>query len=64
MYANQSKVTVDQFNNTVGSGDPNCWEGTSSDLRQTCPSATDVCVTELEADWYPRGMIQYRMKRG
>ena len=56
-------VTVDQANNTVGNGDDACWLGDNKYL-QACPNPTDMCITEMLSDWYPRGMIQYMIKRG
>ena len=56
------QVNVDQHNNTVGIGEDKCWEGDSSLVRDCGPDS--YCVTELEVDWYARGLFNYRLKRG
>lgn len=55
-------VTVDQNNKTVGIGQSACWEGDNQYLSDCKPD--DVCVTELEVDWFARGHFNYRVKRG
>ena len=54
-------VTVNQFNETTGSGSAGCWEGGS--YLEEC-NAGSWCSTELEVDWYAKGAYTYRLIRG
>jgi len=56
------QVTKDQFNNTVGVGQDNCWDGDDQYL-QDC-DAGSLCITELEIDWYKKGHFGFRLFRG
>ena len=57
------QVTVDQFNRTVGIGQPDCWEGPGSQFLQEC-GPNSLCRTELEIDWFAKGHFNYRLMRG
>lgn len=61
-------VTVDNDNNTVGIGNNDCWDINSdspnaAQYLKRCPFSSDACITEMMADWLPRGNINYNVKR-
>jgi len=53
-------------NSTIGVGDDNCWGdhlgGSVSSVQ--CENEDDICVTDLEVDWLPRGLQQATLRRG
>jgi hypothetical protein len=55
-------VTVDQWNQTVGIGQDQCWDGSPEYLMECAPNS--LCGTEMEVDWFAKGNFQYRVKRG
>ncbi|CBY30505.1 unnamed protein product [Oikopleura dioica] len=61
----QCDVTVDQFNNTIGTGDARCLSDNPEGLAiQVCDNEQPFCVSEIETDWYSNGVHQFRFKRG
>ena len=59
---NVCSISFDQSNKTVGAGDPACMEG-GSQFNELCPNKDDICLTQLSADWEPRGHMIYRIAR-
>ena len=51
-------VTVDQNNNTIGTGQSDCWDG-STKYQQDCGQG-QYCATDLEIDWIAKGAHTYK----
>ena len=51
-------VTVDQNNNTIGTGQSDCWEGNTK-YSQDCGQGK-YCATDLEIDWIAKGAHTYK----
>lgn len=56
--------TVDALGNPVGLGDPNCFENLHSGMLIDCRPEESYCVSEMTADWEPKGDQVYRIIRG
>ena len=42
----------------------NMTEEATSRLTQRCPNKGDICVTDMQVDWFAKGELQYRITRG
>ena len=56
------QLSVDERNQTLGSGQEGCWDGDSR-YDQFCPNEDDLCEVEFMADWFPRGYHTYQILR-
>ena len=58
-------VTVDQNNNTIGSGNIDCLsDNPSPSLIQECSSTQEYCTVDIEADWFGLGSARWTVRRG
>ena len=42
----------------------NMTQEATSRLTQRCPNKGDICVTDMQVDWFAKGELQYRITRG